>query len=279
MVFKLTTAAFLYVLVLSFVIAQNDVAANLDTSLTLMFQNNLNASDDINHSGYILIDSSTRQQQAQICSNLGQQLIGQSTVTNYSTDLAQLLSYRSYAGYDAPGQSYHVDNGTIILPANNSLSFSSSEPDETLPAICSDSAQQSEPQNSTATSSTALSITAGNNTYQGYFNKKSFRFLGIRYANHPERFEYSQLYNGQGETINATEYGSECAQAGAGEEDCLFLNIQTPYIPKVGSSTQLRPVMFWIHGGKHSALFRNCSSRLTCTSRRLHRWHGSRSAQ
>jgi carboxylesterase type B len=27
------------------------------------------------------------------------------------------------------------------------------------------------------------------------------------------------------------------------------LNIQTPYIPKAGSNKDLRPVLFWIHGG------------------------------
>lgn len=29
----------------------------------------------------------------------------------------------------------------------------------------------------------------------------------------------------------------------------MFLNIQTPYIPKQGDKSDLRPVMFWIHGG------------------------------
>jgi len=27
------------------------------------------------------------------------------------------------------------------------------------------------------------------------------------------------------------------------------LNIQTPYIPKQGDTSNLRPVIFWIHGG------------------------------
>lgn len=255
MVLSLSLSSLSVILGQSFVLAQNGITANLDTSLTLMYQNNLNASDDVNHLAFILVDPNTIQQQVQICANLGQHLAAQSNAANYNDDLAQLLSYRSYAGYDTSEQTYLVDNGMISVPPNGSLILNNHELEEQLPAICSSSAEQSEPQNSTATSSTVLSILGGNNTYQGYFNKKSFRFLGIRYATQPERFELSQVYDAQGEIIDATEYGSECVQAGAGKEDCLFLNIQTPYIPKVGSLNQLRPVMFWIHGGKPIFVF------------------------
>ena len=57
------------------------------------------------------------------------------------------------------------------------------------------------------------------------------------------------MYSPTGQTINATEYGPECPQNGAGAEFCLYLNIQTPYLPKQGSTADLRPVFFWIHGG------------------------------
>jgi carboxylesterase type B len=80
----------------------------------------------------------------------------------------------------------------------------------------------------------------------------SFRFLGIRYAHQPERFTYSTAYTGSGNSQSATSYGSECLQSGdVGSEDCLFLNIWTPYLPAQGGApTQdLKPVMFWIHGG------------------------------
>lgn len=77
----------------------------------------------------------------------------------------------------------------------------------------------------------------------------SFRFLGIPYADPFERFSYSKLYSGVG-NINALNYGSPCTQSNGGSEDCLFLNIYTPYLPQDPSrSKSLRPVMFWIHGG------------------------------
>lgn len=54
--------------------------------------------------------------------------------------------------------------------------------------------------------------------------------------------------------MNALSFGSSCAQGSStGSEDCLFLNIWTPYLPNPiasnNSTDSLKPVMFWIHGG------------------------------
>ena len=57
------------------------------------------------------------------------------------------------------------------------------------------------------------------------------------------------MFAGSG-TQTALAYGSECIQLpGEGEEDCLFLNIFTSYLPNTDVSDELRPVMFYIHGG------------------------------
>jgi carboxylesterase type B len=84
----------------------------------------------------------------------------------------------------------------------------------------------------------------------------SFRFLGIRYATQPERFKYSTVYKGSGGNVSATQYGSECVQSpDKGSEDCLFLNIWTPYIPRSprdALAKDLKPVMFFIHGGGYA---------------------------
>ena len=91
-------------------------------------------------------------------------------------------------------------------------------------------------------------------TTNSYYDQASFRFEGIPYANPPERFTYSTMYSGDS-TLNATAYGPECIQSGVpepyGSEDCLYLNIYTPYIPQNGTASTegLKPVMFWIHGG------------------------------
>lgn len=233
----------------AFAQADSSQIANELTSLNLLYQNNLNASDDVNHLGFIVLDAAPSQEQEQLCASIGQSLVSQPTAQNYSSDLALSLAYRNYAGYDSGVQQYLIDGTTVAEGSADALSFGSGRSDASLPAICTDSSMQSEPPNSSATASNSISIAGGSNIYQGYFNRKSFRFLGIRYAEQPERFTYSQIYQPEGRTINATAYGSQCAQVGGGTEDCLFLNIQTPYIPKNGTKQQLRPVMFWIHGG------------------------------
>lgn len=51
--------------------------------------------------------------------------------------------------------------------------------------------------------------------------------------------------------MSALRYGSECLQYTIGSEDCFFLNIWTPYLPSPNNTdkSNLKPVMFWIHGG------------------------------
>jgi len=50
-------------------------------------------------------------------------------------------------------------------------------------------------------------------------------------------------------TINGLAFESRCVQGNAGLEDCLFLNIFTPFLPESTKSKKLKPVLFWIHGG------------------------------
>lgn len=61
------------------------------------------------------------------------------------------------------------------------------------------------------------------------------------------------MFRGSGEAASALSYGSQCVQGSeVGSEDCLFLNIWTPYLPNPNqppSKRTLRPVAFWIHGG------------------------------
>ena len=87
-----------------------------------------------------------------------------------------------------------------------------------------------------------------------YRDKFIFRFKGIRYAAQPKLFTYSSLYEGS-DSVSALSSGPKCVQTGCSgsdcSEDCLFLNIWTPYLPLNGRTPQTRPkdVMFWIHVG------------------------------
>ncbi|ETN47084.1 uncharacterized protein HMPREF1541_01274 [Cyphellophora europaea CBS 101466] len=220
---------------------------NSQSSLTLIYQNNLNASDDSNHVSAIILDPMPARNAQTACGAINESLLTQATIQNYTTDFTDTLAYLDYTY--GTGPAYLVDNAVVTLQ-DQSLSYAASNSAQrNLPVLCTQSDRETQPPNSTASASNLVTVAAAGNTYIGYHNQKSFRFAGIRYANTPERFEYSKVYSGTGETINATAYGSQCLQGGGGSEDCLFLNIQTPYIPKAGSSNNLRPVYFWIHGG------------------------------
>jgi para-nitrobenzyl esterase len=83
------------------------------------------------------------------------------------------------------------------------------------------------------------------------------QFLGIPYAAPPVgslRWTPPKRYGFfPGHILQATQFGSECTQAGGGSENCLFLNVFTPQVESDdGWRDRDRhglPVMFWIHGG------------------------------
>ncbi len=83
------------------------------------------------------------------------------------------------------------------------------------------------------------------------------QFLGIPYAAPPVgalRWRPPKRYGFfPGFILQATQFGSECTQAGGGSENCLFLNVFTPQAElgdEFGDGRRRGlPVMFWIHGG------------------------------
>lgn len=220
------------------------------TSLQLIYQNNLNATDDANHVGALILDPMQRNDAAQACASFGESLISQATLQAHASDFEHSLAYQTFARYAAPFQQYYTREGVVGLAPNGQLIFPRVPAGRIpLPVLCTQSSIAEQPGTSTANATNTLTVASTGNSYVGYRNEKSFRFLGIPYADTPQRFQYSQPYSPKGQVIQATAYGSQCAQASSGSEACQFLNIQTPYIPRPGSKQHLRPVMFWIHGG------------------------------
>ena len=226
-------------------------ANNAQTSLTLLFQNNLNATDDANHVGFLLLDPYTNSEAAGGCAAFGESLLSSSAIKAHLADFNSSFNYLVYATYTHRVQQYIIADGIVTYnEAEAAISFQGPlTKDTALPVLCTQSSNQDQPTNSYVTASNQISIASTGNTYVGYRNQKSFRFQGIPYANPPNRWEYSTLYSPTGQTLNATVDGPECPQYGNGAEFCLYLNIQTPYLPKKGSTANLRPVFFWIHGG------------------------------
>ena len=226
--------------------------SNPDTSLTFIYQNNLNASDDVNHQGAILLDPMTAAAGSQACSQIGETLLLQSTIKSHESDFAHSLAYLEYASLVDTNQQFHINKGVATAQEHAQTVQISKKTynNKKLPILCSQSSNGNNA-SAKATTSNEISIKSTGNTYVGFRNQKSFRFVGIPYANPPARFEYSTVYSKKGQTITATTYGADCAQAydTTSQEDCLFMNIQTPYIPKAGSSKNLRPVLVSIYGG------------------------------
>ncbi|KAI9684853.1 MAG: hypothetical protein M1822_005501 [Bathelium mastoideum] len=190
---------------------------------------------------------------AAACASVGESLLSRSTIQEHSSDFTDSLSYVAYAGRAAATKRFYIADGIVSVDEQtHELAFPTEGSNLTsLPVLCTQSSMQNGPDNAVASSSNEVAIASSGNTFVGFRNQKSFRFVGIPYANPPQRFEYSTVYGQSGQTINATAYGPDCSQAGDSDisENCLFINIQTPYIPRAGSKKDLRPVLFSIHGG------------------------------
>ncbi|KAF5667619.1 triacylglycerol lipase II [Fusarium heterosporum] len=98
-------------------------------------------------------------------------------------------------------------------------------------------------------------VTVRNGTYAGVYNSQYNQdyFLGVPFAQPPERFSVAQGLNASWEGVRqATKYSVHCYGYGYDQdgfeqsEDCLYLNIVRP----AGlEDTSTLPVTAWIHGG------------------------------
>jgi carboxylesterase type B len=109
----------------------------------------------------------------------------------------------------------------------------------------------------------AISVTIKNVKINGRKEKINGKevnvFLGIPYAEPPIgdlRFKKPLPVKQSAQNINAIDWPNPCSQIPKWpqnyrnknfSEDCLYLNIWSPLISD--TSDELKPVMFWIHGG------------------------------
>ncbi|KAL4980635.1 Alpha/Beta hydrolase protein [Aspergillus desertorum] len=234
--------------------------ANEKTSLTFLYQNDLNSTDDQNHSGAILLGPTGQHDLRDACEEIGETMISFSIITEYKQDFLPLFSYYFYTR-NQTGEAEHeharfyIRNGVLsVTDGNDELSHhpfpSQNIP---LPVLCTQSSNDDNQRRGGFVQRQLIRVNSGDNMYIGSWDQKSFRFLGIPYADPLTRFSYARPYSGKFRTIEATGYKSSCAQVTGGSENCLYLNIQTPYIPKRNCTAGLRPVLFWIHGGDFTA--------------------------
>jgi len=199
------------------------------------------------------------------CALLGETLWDPST-HSFSAGLNASLSYQHYQGL--------ASNSTLYWVAGNSSSTlcTSLDPYGTLhtldctralPALCTQSAPISTSSASNTSAAWQVQLPLDRVLLTGYRDHHAFKFRGIRYAETPARFGYStvKLYDREdAEAIDATTAGADCVQPvgevrNGSSEDCLFLNVWTPYLPPAAAAAggekrgQLKPVMVYLYGG------------------------------
>ncbi|KAI0046806.1 alpha/beta-hydrolase [Auriscalpium vulgare] len=234
--------------------------ADVNSSITLLFQNNLDYTDDANHPSFLLLESPLSHSAAlSACAELNETLLSAASAERYSTDLVPQLQYAAYRGDFPLTQAFWLADGTARMNFGSLGVLRSTSGDQALPALCTQSAAGTTNSTSVPEASNMLSVHGSHSgaTYTGFRDHKSFRFLGIPYADPPARFAYSSVAQARGLHLDATSYGAQCVQlvfaSGTYSEDCLFLNVFTPHLPAPGEAPhKLRPVLVWIHGGAYA---------------------------
>jgi para-nitrobenzyl esterase len=100
------------------------------------------------------------------------------------------------------------------------------------------------------TSTPVLVVPTQSGNVQGFVQNDLARaFLGIPFADPPQRFGVATPASPWSGVYNATAFPKPCIQSStAGVEDCLYLNVFTPKNARAGDKL---PVMVWIHGGRY----------------------------
>ncbi|CAG8083947.1 unnamed protein product, partial [Penicillium nalgiovense] len=232
-------------------IAANAVSPkSLNSDISILIHNDLLESQSpLSGSGFLVLDARPWQEATESCQKIGETLWGAgSSYKNIQND----LDYLVFQGKYTRNQRFHTasDHRKLsTIDTNGRVNKASAH--EKLPVLCTQSAPLS---NSTFQDTSAqwqVTVHSNDEYLTGFRDRFSFRFLGIRYAKQPRRWDYSQVYKGTGKKASALDYGSDCTQGTTGSEDCLFLNVWTPYLPKSKKvqKNHLKPVMLWIHGG------------------------------
>jgi hypothetical protein len=223
---------------------------SIGSDLSIITHNDLYGNSTTRRAAVIALDTKyTYSSATSKCAALGTILWNPDS---YSQDLT-FLRYLDFGKVtDEVGVYWIKGNSTLHCRAITTYGEFHRYPCDTLlPALCSNTATDETRQ---------IAATTNNATIVGRRLKKdsAFRFLGIKYASIPARFSHSEyIPPTPGSNITALEYAPACIQAACGSvgtatcsEDCLNLNIWTPYLPngKAGPGKS-KAVLVWIHGG------------------------------
>ncbi|KAJ5748399.1 uncharacterized protein N7511_010095 [Penicillium nucicola] len=214
---------------------------SLNSDISILIHNDLlETQSPLGGSGVLVLDARPWKEAKESCQKLGESLWGAHSMTK---DIQSALDYLVFQGKFSPSHRFwtSTQKSSISALANTRL-----------PVLCTQTAPYSNKTYQNTDSKWQVTVHSNNEYLTGFRDRFSFRFQGIRYAKQPGRWEYAKLYKGAGRKTSALNYSPACAQGTAsGSEDCLFLNIWTPYLPNPSKikKNNLKPVMLWIHGG------------------------------
>ncbi|ORX38959.1 hypothetical protein BD324DRAFT_300541 [Kockovaella imperatae] len=213
----------------------------VDSSVTILTHNDLYGNSSWRDESLLVLSKGmTAGDASEACERYGEKLW-----------CARYADFLPYLEYEGRGGLYWAKGMCVNITADG-LQDATCTSSQQLPALCTNSAPLSSATMQNNSTYWQVQVKTNDQHITGYRDKHAFRFEGVRYAAQPERFTYSTVYETDTNTT-ALAFGSECVQSpDVGSEDCLFLNIWTPYLPG-DSNTPLKPVMLNIHGGAFTA--------------------------
>ncbi|KAH7322392.1 camp-regulated D2 protein [Stachybotrys elegans] len=223
-------------------------------SLTILMQNDLENNPPPGSGAILIEQAKTYHAAVEACGQLSESLWSNANNISYAS-LKASLAYQVYQGNHAADAKFWIERETDgcecrAVGADGSLHYvKCSIP---LPVLCSQSAPVSNASFEDTSPRYQITQQVGDSQMTGYRDFFAWKFRGIRYAPTPKRFEYSTTLRNASGPISALKAGADCLQPNSidSSDDCLFLNIWTPYLPsKMPSKTALKPVLFYIYGG------------------------------
>lgn len=231
-------------------------------TLQALHYNNLGPENN-GTSAVFVHDKVTRAEASARCAALGEQLYPLSTAPAANrTELDYQLDYLIFSdSLQASDQVWVSANTTkdCLAYSLEQSNFTSVPCSRKLPALCTSRVPPTTDKNRAAVQSSKISVASRDYTITGYRDARSFRFLGIPFANPPVnalRLAPPQPYTGS-KQIQATEVSASCIQSNsafgalgtATSEDCLYLNVYTPVVPRSAQNNTGKPVAVYFYGG------------------------------
>ena len=234
------------------------------SALQVLNYNNLDAKN--NGTAAVLMHGEVPRSDAHAqCASIGERLYPFSSVPQANrTELQYQIDYLVFIGDLPQDASFWVsdESNQCMAYSYQSKQFVKVPCDSEHRALCTSSIPPTTDKDRVAVPLSTLPFEFDGYSVTGYRDARSFRFLGLPFADPPVddlRFAPPRPYSGPKQGLDATKYSASCIQSASsfgtlnnGEisEDCLYLNVYTPVLPAQGDKfSSGRPVAVYFYGG------------------------------